>query len=266
MTDRWRRAAAGVARQLVADTSTRDADVAHVVPEFPPSVAAGAIAAAIRTTMIPMQTNDEANDGPTDGSGADPHGDRAERTRRARVRHLLAPAEGARRSSSSGRSPKRRRISSSRRCCSSSRRIRTRTSTSTSIRRADRCRRAWPIFDTMQFIRPDVSTLCIGMAASMGAFLLAAGAKGKRFALPNSTVMIHQPLGRLPGPGVGHRAPRAIRDRPASAGSSTRWRGFTGRTAEQVERDHDRDNFLTAEQAKEYGIVDQVLQKRAQGG
>ena len=70
------------------------------------------------------------------------------------------------------------------------------------------------IFDTMQFIRPDVSTLCIGMAASMGAFLLAAGAKGKRFALPNSTVLIHQPLGRLPGPGVGHREPRAIRHRP----------------------------------------------------
>ena len=121
------------------------------------------------------------------------------------------------------------------------------------------------IFDTMQFIRPDVSTLCIGMAASMGAFLLAAGAKGKRFALPNSTVLIHQPSGGFQGQvsDIERHAQFVI---DLKRRFIDQMAGFTGRTAEQVERDHDRDNFLTAEQAKEYGIVDQVLQKRAQGG
>ena len=121
------------------------------------------------------------------------------------------------------------------------------------------------IYDTMEFIRPDVSTLCIGMAASMGAFLLAAGAKGKRFALPNSTVMIHQPSGGFQGQvsDIERHAQFVIDLKKRFIVQMAK---FTGRTAEQVERDHDRDNFLTADQAKEYGIVDQVLQKRAQGG
>jgi ATP-dependent Clp protease protease subunit len=121
------------------------------------------------------------------------------------------------------------------------------------------------IFDTMQFIRPDVSTLCIGMAASMGAFLLAAGAKGKRFALPNSTVLIHQPSGGFQGQvsDIERHAQFVI---DLKRRFIDQMAGFTGRTPEQVERDHDRDNFLTAEQAREYGIVDQVLQKRAKGG
>ena len=121
------------------------------------------------------------------------------------------------------------------------------------------------IFDTMEFIRPDVSTLCIGIAASMGAFLLAAGAKGKRFALPNSTVLIHQPSGGFQGQvsDIERHAHFVIELKRRFIEQMAR---FTGRTPEQVERDHDRDNFLTADQAKDYGIVDQVLQKRVQGG
>ena len=120
------------------------------------------------------------------------------------------------------------------------------------------------IYDTMEFIRPDVSTLCIGMAASMGAFLLAAGAKGKRFALPNSTVMIHQPSGGFQGQvsDIERHAQFVIDLKKRFIVQMAK---FTGRTAEQVERDHDRDNFLTADQAKEYGMIDQVLQKRAKG-
>ena len=120
------------------------------------------------------------------------------------------------------------------------------------------------VFDTMEFIRPDVSTLCIGMAASMGAFLLAAGAKGKRFALPNSTVLIHQPSGGFQGQvsDIERHAQFVIDLKRRFIDQMAK---FTGRTPEQVERDHDRDNFLTADQAKEYGIVDQVLQKRVQG-
>ena len=121
------------------------------------------------------------------------------------------------------------------------------------------------IFDTMQFIKPDVSTMCVGMAASMGAFLLAAGAKGKRFALPNSTVMIHQPSGGFQGQvsDIERHAQFVI---DLKRRFIRQMAEFTGRPAEQVELDHDRDNFLTADQAKEYGIVDQVLRKRAQGG
>ena len=121
------------------------------------------------------------------------------------------------------------------------------------------------VYDTMEFIRPDVSTLCIGMAASMGAFLLAAGAKGKRFALPNSTVLIHQPSGGFQGQvsDIERHAQFVIELKRRFINQMAK---FTGRSAEQVERDHDRDNFLTADQAKEYGIVDQVLQKRAKGG
>jgi ATP-dependent Clp protease, protease subunit len=120
------------------------------------------------------------------------------------------------------------------------------------------------IFDTMQFIKPDVSTLCVGMAASMGAFLLAAGTKGKRFALPNSTVMIHQPSGGFQGQvsDIERHAQFAI---DLKRGFIALMVQLTGRTTEQVEQDHDRDRFLTSEQAVSYGIVDKVLQSRAQG-
>ena len=120
------------------------------------------------------------------------------------------------------------------------------------------------IFDTMQFIKPDVSTLCVGMAASMGAFLLAAGTKGKRFALPNSTVMIHQPSGGFQGQvsDIERHAQFAIDLKRRFIALMVQ---LTGRTTEQVELDHDRDRFLTSEQAVSYGIVDKVLQSRAQG-
>jgi ATP-dependent Clp protease, protease subunit len=120
------------------------------------------------------------------------------------------------------------------------------------------------IFDTMQFIKPDVSTLCVGMAASMGAFLLAAGSKGKRFALPNSTVMIHQPSGGFQGQvsDIERHAQFAIDLKRRFIALMVQ---LTGRTAEQVEQDHDRDRFLTADQAVTYGIIDKVLQSRAQG-
>lgn len=117
------------------------------------------------------------------------------------------------------------------------------------------------VYDTMQFIKPDVSTLCIGMAASMGAFLLAAGAKGKRFALPNSTVMIHQPSGGFQGQvsDIERHAQYAIDLKRRFISLMAK---FTGRTTEQVELDHDRDRFLWAEEAMEYGLVDKVLQNR----
>jgi len=119
------------------------------------------------------------------------------------------------------------------------------------------------IFDTMQFIKPDVSTLCVGMAASMGAFLLAAGAKGKRFALPNSTILIHQPSGGFSGQvsDIERHAQYVI---DLKRRFITLMAQFTGRSEEQVELDHDRDNFLWAEAAREYGIVDKVLQKRGE--
>jgi ATP-dependent Clp protease protease subunit len=119
------------------------------------------------------------------------------------------------------------------------------------------------IFDTMQFIKPDISTMCVGMAASMGAFLLAAGAKGKRYALPNSTILIHQPSGGFQGQvsDIERHATYVIELKHRFIKLMAQ---FTGRPAEQVELDHDRDNFLWAEQAREYGIVDKVLQNRAQ--
>ena len=116
------------------------------------------------------------------------------------------------------------------------------------------------IYDTMQFIKPDVSTICVGMAASMGAFLLAAGAKGKRFALPNSEVMIHQPLGGAEGQAtdIEIRAKRILRMRDKlNAILSER----TGQPLSRIEKDTDRDFFMTAEEAKEYGIVDQVISR-----
>jgi len=120
------------------------------------------------------------------------------------------------------------------------------------------------IFDTMQFIKPDVSTLCVGMAASMGAFLLAAGTRGKRFALPNSTIMIHQPSGGFQGQvsDIERHAQYVIDLKHRFIKLMAK---FTNRTAEQVERDHDRDNFLWADAALEYGIIDKVLQNRVSG-
>ena len=119
------------------------------------------------------------------------------------------------------------------------------------------------IYDTMQFIKPDVSTLCIGQAASMGSFLLAAGAKGKRFCLPNSRVMIHQPLGGFQGQAsdieIHAREILYIRERLNSMLAK-----HTGQPVEQIEKDTDRDNFMSAEAAVEYGIVDKVLTSRAE--
>ncbi|MBA4496194.1 ATP-dependent Clp endopeptidase proteolytic subunit ClpP [Paenactinomyces guangxiensis] len=114
------------------------------------------------------------------------------------------------------------------------------------------------IFDTMQFVKPDVSTICIGMAASMGAFLLAAGAKGKRFALPNSEVMIHQPLGGAQGQAsdIEIRAKRILRMRDRLNHLLSE---FTGQPLEKIERDTDRDHFMSAEEAREYGLIDKVL-------
>src|ERR1700694_2650919 len=119
------------------------------------------------------------------------------------------------------------------------------------------------IYDTMKFIKCDTSTLCVGMAASMGAFLLAAGTKGKRFALPNSTVMIHQPSGGFQGQvsDIERHAQYAIDMKRRFIELMVK---ITGRSTEQVELDHDRDRFLTSEQAVSYGIVDKVLQSRAQ--
>lgn len=117
------------------------------------------------------------------------------------------------------------------------------------------------IFDTMQYIKPDVSTICVGMAASMGAFLLAAGAKGKRFALPNSEIMIHQPLGGTQGQAVEieihARRILAMRDRLNVILAEN-----TGQDLEKIARDTDRDFFMTAEEAKTYGILDEVITRK----
>jgi ATP-dependent Clp protease protease subunit len=117
------------------------------------------------------------------------------------------------------------------------------------------------IFDTMNFIKPDVSTLCMGMAASMGAFLLAAGTKGKRFSLPNSRVMIHQPLGGAQGQAT---------DIEIHAREILRLRGElnnilaerTGQSLEKIERDTERDYFMSANEAQAYGLIDKVISKR----
>jgi ATP-dependent Clp protease protease subunit len=118
------------------------------------------------------------------------------------------------------------------------------------------------IYDTMQFIKPDVSTLCVGMAASMGAFLLAAGAKGKRFALPNSTVLIHQPLGGFQGQAsdiaIHAKYILSLRER-----LNRLFAQHTGKPIAQIERDTDRDNFLTPDESVEYGLIDKVLRNRA---
>ena len=117
------------------------------------------------------------------------------------------------------------------------------------------------IYDTMQFIKPDVSTLCIGQAASMGAFLLAAGARGKRYCLPNSRVMIHQPLGGFQGQATDIEIhAREILKIKAKLNELLAF--HTGNDVERVERDTERDNFMDAEEAVKYGLVDKVLIRR----
>ncbi|MEO8157849.1 MAG: ATP-dependent Clp endopeptidase proteolytic subunit ClpP [Betaproteobacteria bacterium] len=119
------------------------------------------------------------------------------------------------------------------------------------------------VYDTMQFIKPDVSTLCVGQAASMGAFLLTAGAKGKRFALPNSRVMIHQPMGGFQGQAsdieIHAREILYLRGRLNELMAK-----HTGQQVEKIERDTDRDNFLSAEESVKYGLVDKVLLSRSE--
>lgn len=116
------------------------------------------------------------------------------------------------------------------------------------------------IYDTMNYIKPDVSTICVGLAASMGAFLLSAGKKGKRFALPNSEIMIHQPLGGAKGQASDVKIHAEFllktRDKLNKILSEN-----TGKPLEIIERDTDRDNFMTADEAKEYGLIDSVMKR-----
>src|SRR5436309_2410667 len=120
------------------------------------------------------------------------------------------------------------------------------------------------IYDTMQFVTCDVATYCMGMAASMGAVLLTAGAKNKRFALPNAEVMIHQPLGGYRGTAteieIGVKNIRKVK-----AQMSAILQKHTGKTLEQVEKDTDRDNYMTAEEARAYGLIDRVLERMPEG-
>lgn len=117
------------------------------------------------------------------------------------------------------------------------------------------------IYDTMQFIKPDVSTMCIGQAASMGAFLLAAGAKGKRYCLPNSRTMIHQPSGGAQGQAtdIHIQAQEILKLKERLNMTMAK---HTGQSVEKVAQDTERDNFMSAEESKEYGLVDEVLDKR----
>ena len=121
------------------------------------------------------------------------------------------------------------------------------------------------IYDTMKFIKPDVSTVCIGQAASMGAFLLSGGAKGKRYCLPNARVMIHQPLGGFQGQAsdfeIHAREILSIKDK-----LNRLLADHTGQSIERVSKDTDRDNFLSAAEAKEYGLVDHILTHRSEVG
>jgi ATP-dependent Clp protease, protease subunit len=118
------------------------------------------------------------------------------------------------------------------------------------------------VFDTMQFIKPDVSTLCMGIAASMGAFLMAAGAKGKRFALPNSRIMIHQPSGGAQGQAtdIEIQAREILKLRESL---NTILAERTGQSLEKIRLDSERDFFMSADEAKEYGLIDQVIAKRS---
>jgi ATP-dependent Clp protease protease subunit len=117
------------------------------------------------------------------------------------------------------------------------------------------------IYDTMQYIKPEVSTICIGMAASMGAFLLTAGAIGKRFALPNSEIMIHQPLGGFQGQAtdIGIHAERILK---IKKNLNTILSERTGKSLEIIERDTERDHFMSAKEAAEYGLIDEVITKK----
>ena len=119
------------------------------------------------------------------------------------------------------------------------------------------------IYDTMQFVKPDVSTLCIGQAASMGAFLLAAGAKDKRFSLPNSRVMIHQPSGGFQGQSsdiqIQAKEIMYLREKLNAILAH-----HTGRSAEEIDRDTERDNFMSADESVKYGMIDKVIANRAQ--
>jgi ATP-dependent Clp protease, protease subunit len=117
------------------------------------------------------------------------------------------------------------------------------------------------IFDTMNFIKPDVSTICMGQAASMGAFLLGAGAKGKRFALPNARIMIHQPLGGFRGQAsdIEIHAREILRLKDSL---NQHMANFTGQTIEKIANDTDRDNFMSSEEARDYGLIDAVLTHR----
>ncbi|ERL95607.1 hypothetical protein D910_00033 [Dendroctonus ponderosae] len=119
------------------------------------------------------------------------------------------------------------------------------------------------IYDTMQFIKPDVSTICMGQACSMGSFLLTAGAKGKRYALPNSRVMIHQPLGGFQGQAtdidIHAREILKVKNR-----MNTLMAQHTGKSLEEIERDTERDRFLSASEAVEYGLVDKVMTHRGE--
>ena len=116
------------------------------------------------------------------------------------------------------------------------------------------------IFDTMNYIRSDVATICIGQAASMGAFLLSSGAKGKRYALPHARIMIHQPLGGAQGQAtdIAIQAREILRMKAELNGILAK---NCGQTVEKVERDTDRDNFMSAEEAQKYGMIDEVLRK-----
>jgi ATP-dependent Clp protease protease subunit len=118
------------------------------------------------------------------------------------------------------------------------------------------------IFDTMNFIKPDVSTLCMGMAASMGAFLLSAGTKGKRFALPNSKIMIHQPLGGTQGQAteIEIHAREILKTREQLNRILAE---RTGQPLEKIERDTERDYYLSAAESADYGLIDKVIDKRA---
>ncbi len=119
------------------------------------------------------------------------------------------------------------------------------------------------IYDTMQFVKPDVSTLCIGQAASMGAFLLAAGAKGKRFSLPNSRVMIHQPSGGFQGQSsdiqIQAKEIMYLREKLNAILAN-----HTGRSAEEIDRDTERDNFMSADESVKYGMIDKVIANRTE--
>jgi len=117
------------------------------------------------------------------------------------------------------------------------------------------------IYDTMQYIKCDVSTICLGMAASMGAFLLAAGTKGKRMALPNSEIMIHQPLGQAEGQATDILIHAKHIEKTRNT-LNTILSERTGRPLEEIQRDTERDNFMSAKEAMEYGLIDKVIEKR----